>query len=286
MSRRVTYYNSSYASFQYDVDALEFISNWETNTEVTMETTQRLAVDELYKGLKGLNTVNGTDFLTDAKSRGAIILPLVPLDNSNANALAYELDMVSNGVYKSNLVGYVSDDITPLGLQGASTKRVNTGKTAADYSSSDVMIGVYNRTSGNINLDDYGVSDGNVSSSLALRGRIYNGLTIYRQIVNNTVYTTTTEGTGLITHQRISSSQVQPIENNIIIQTSNAAFQGIPTQTVWFNRRNGSSALGTNRQYCLFYYGLKHLATQEEVDDWYELWQRFQTNIITGGRAV
>jgi hypothetical protein len=36
MSRRVTYYNSSYASFQYDVDALEFITNWELSTQLQL----------------------------------------------------------------------------------------------------------------------------------------------------------------------------------------------------------------------------------------------------------
>jgi hypothetical protein len=289
MSRRVTYYNSSYASFQYDVDALEFITNWETNTTVVMQETQRLAVDELYKGLKGLNTVNGTDFLTDAKTRGAIILPMVPLNNSSANALAYELDAVSNGVYKTTFVGWTSGQITADGvLSTVNGRRIESGKNPSNYNRDSVLVGGYARNNVTHNGYDYGCRD---SAGATVWGRVRTGSNTEFTAINSATNGDSIESLdsrGLRVHQRISSSLIQLIRNSTISATSSLAVITPSVRELYFYGALGSSSVLNfiNRQYCLFYFGLKHLATQEEIDDWYELWQRFQTNIITGGRQV
>jgi hypothetical protein len=289
MSRRVTYYNSSYASFQYDVDALEFITNWETNTTVVMQETQRLAVDELYRGLKGLNTVNGTDFLTDAKTRGAIILPMVPLNNTQANALAYELDAVSNGVYKTTFVGWTGGQISADGVLSATNGRnIQSGKNPSNYDRDSVLVGGYARNNVRVNAFDYGCRD---SAGTVVWGRVRTGTDGEISRINSENTSDSIESLdsrGLIVHQRISSSLTQIIRNSTILNTQSVAVRNPSERELYFyGALDASGVLNfINRQYCLFYYGLKHLDTQEEIDDWYELWQRFQTNIILGGRQV
>jgi len=181
MSRRVTYFNSSFASF--DPDALEFITNWEANTSAVMQETQRLAVIDWYRGMKGEGTPNGSNLLTIAKTNGARIFILIPIDDITSNASAYELDAVSNGVIKGSYNNFTSGDFTALGVVGGPTKSFDSGVASNSYSADNFGYAFYSRTNSraNTHADAGSGSDGFVQTRTAsntFNGRVNNSVDI------------------------------------------------------------------------------------------------------------
>ena len=132
--------------FVFDSDALQFINEWETNTTVTMPTTQRLAVNDFYRGLKGEGTPNGSNLWSLATSVNARIFPLIPLTDSTANGLAYSLDAVSNGVIKGTYTNFISADFTQNGVIASTTKFFNSGVAPNVYNINSMALSVYSRT--------------------------------------------------------------------------------------------------------------------------------------------
>jgi hypothetical protein len=269
----------------YDLDALVFISNWETNTEIEMQKKQRLAVNELYKNLKGLNTINKTDFWTEATTNGARIFPLVPLSNATANAKAYELDMVSNGVLKGTYNGFVAGDFTSQGVIGGTGKYFTTGvQIHSSFNAANVSMGIYSRS--NIS---------SVTIDMSQNGAIYaytfiagNELRSRFMDVNDLRQFGVVDSLGLIQVQNNATTRGNT-KNNIINPTTRVgAVNTTDTGEVTFHAyNNGAGTINqfSLRQLCLYHVGMNSF-NQTRLDDWYQLWQRFQTNVVNGGRQV
>jgi len=288
MSRRIINIGGSFLDL--DPDALAFITNWETNTGVTMQQRQRDAVFELYAGLKGQNTVNGTDFWTDAVSRGAVLFPLVPLTNTTANALAYELDVFSNGVFKGSFINFLPADFSINGVTGASNttnRHFNIGKKPNQYLQNDVMVFVYNNDNATFTRNDYGASDATDANST--RGRLKTGTnpdTIYTINQASAVNYTNNNVIGTNVFQRINNTTIQYIKNNNILDTTTSNSTGRANFNMVYHAYNRAGSLVTpsGRRFCGYGFGLASLKTQEEIDDFDQLIQRFNDNIIPAGR--
>ena len=287
MSRRIINIGGSFLST--DPDALEFITNWELNTGVTMLERQRNAVFELYKGLKGLNTTNGTDFWTSSVSRGAVIWPYVPLTNTTANALAYELDVVSNGNYKGTFVGWSAANFTQFGVGRATTHEntFRTGKSPQSYPRNDVVVSVYSRTNNN----NSGFEAGAVESGFSqVRYRLRGGANTNPGVWLNSTTAASIDpidrSDGVCTAQRINGTTVQYIRQNVVHTTASNNSGNQTSTQLFFYDINGISAQNSLRQLCMLSYGLAAFTTQEMIDDWFEIWQVFNTNIIPGGRQI
>jgi hypothetical protein len=289
MSRRIINVGGSFLSI--DPDALAFITNWEANTEVTMQQRQRNAVNELYLGLKGQNTTNSTDFWTDAVEREAVLFPLVPLTDTTANALAYELDVFSNGVFKGNFNNFLDSDFTINGVTGqtgATNKHFNILKRPIDYLQNDVMLLCYNNDNGRRTQNDAGASD--ASDARVTNWRLKSGagdqaLFTVNQ-TGNTVFVGVDDILGFNAIQRTASNQTSNIIKNEIISTNTINSSGRSSLDMIFHawNRNGAIQTPSGRRFCGYGYGLASLKTQEEIDDFNELIQRFNDNIVPDGR--
>jgi len=282
--RRILNIGGSFLST--DPDALIFISNWELNTGVTMLERQRNAVIELYKGLKGLNTTNGTDFWTECINNGAYIFPQVPLTDTTANALAYEVELVSNGVLKGEFIGFNPGDITINGVLGGTGKYFRPSSALNIYDDYDVTnfnLGFYSRTNNISTTMDWSQNGQNYCftriSSTEMRWRLAR--------TSDNRYFTMDSSQGLITNQNLVDVR-SASKNGEFIGTNANLYDPVSSGTFVFHAYNNGSesfSLWSPRQLCLYYVGINAL-DQTRLDDWYELWQRFQTNIILGGRQI
>jgi hypothetical protein len=285
MSRRVTYYNSSYASFQYDVDALEFITNWELSTSAIMPLTQRLAVNDLYRGLKGEGTPNGTDFFTTAQNYGAMLYPLIPLDDSSANADAYKLDAISKGVHQGDYVNFAGGDFTQMGVIGGNTKYFDPFASIVDYvtDNEESAQGFYNRSDIIQTTVDCGEDGANYMftqlSNNVIRWRL--GATTD---VNNT-YTGSTKGVGL-TGISTRLNQKRAFNNTNFLGNNNYTWSSTLGGGVLFHAyRKSSPTSFSTRQLSCYFIGFPYF-NQNQLTDFYTIIQRLQSNVIAGGRQI
>jgi hypothetical protein len=287
MSRKFifTSYNSG---FVYDLDALQFIANWELSTSATMPLTQRMAVNDLYRGLKGEGTTFGTNFLTSAKSRGAVLYPLVPLDDSTANANAYRLDAISNGVIQGTYNGFVAGDFTQNGVIGGVGKFFNSTVAPSNFLAGDVSASIYSRS--NIAQAGYvlGSRNGSVSQTLLNPRRITNPQLLYNVNDNSTGGSTMGGGSdGFYNIQRLSN--VLGVFKNAVnvVGTGGALNVTLSTNNYYAHasNNNGVTELESTRQLCFYSFGLIGFSANQ-LADFYTVIQRLQSNIITGGRQI
>lgn len=263
----------------WDVDALAFISNHEANTGVSMGSTQKLAINNLYKRLKGNGTTNGSNLLAMAVTNGARLFPLCPINNTTANALAYELDMVSNGVNKGVYNNFVSGDFTPAGATGGVTKWFDTGKNATNFSLTNVSHWVYSRTNSNVVMVEIGT---NARTMLYIR--ISNTISVrINDVSTQTVANTDSRGFFGISR---NGTTKYCIKNGVKSTVGTVATTSSSTP-IAFHASNsaGVAANESSRQLSFYIVGLSDL-TQNEIDDLYYCVQQYQTEVITGGRQV
>jgi len=272
-----------------DPDALEFIANWEASTSVTMQQTQRLAVIDAYRGLKGQGTPNGTDFLTDAKYRGAVIYISIPIDDSNGSANAFKLDMVSNGNFTGAYNGMASGDFTAEGTRGGTAKFFNFMVSPSLYDLDDVSgwtyVNSYNGSSIGWAMGSNSLGNNNrfvLGHGLSvniLRGQLNND--------NNNFLDFSTVPEGLIGVQRVNANLREIIKDSLVVNSDTQVSTNATLNNVYGHMRNnnGSGADPTIDRICFFAFGLKSFSATELVD-WYTWIQRLQSNVITGGRQI
>lgn len=266
-------------------EALAFISAHETATGLTMGDTQKSAICGLVERLKGTGTTYGSDIWTTAASRGALIHPLCPIDDSTANASAYSMELLSAssvGTYNN----FVSGDFQPTGVTGGSTKYFNTAIAENTYAQDDVSHYAYSRTE----VSEVGALFGNFTTS----GTAYvpRDTVSDRQIVrvNSVGFDITNSivvSTGLIGLQRDSSTSVKTVKGGVVVITDTETSTTPLAFSMWYHcqRLSGSPSRESGRELAFYVYGLQSLTTNE-LADFYEAVQWYQTNVITGGRNV
>lgn len=265
-----------------DADALVFIGNHEANTGASMGSVQKIAINNFYKRLKGQGTPHNSNLHSMAVANGARIYPLCPINDTTANALAYELDMVSNGVIKGVYNNFVSGDFTPQGVIGGATKFFNSGINATNYSLTNVSYGCYIRSNISSNIQgDFG-NDGRIS----LYPRNVSNLILVRvnDVTNGATGNSDSRGFYIIskngTNKYLSKNGVKSSLPSVPL-VSNA-------NSIFFHGLYASPTTVSNtssRQLSMYIMGLYDL-TVNQTQDLYDAVQNYQTEVITGGRQV
>jgi hypothetical protein len=283
MSRKFVFtsYNSG-----LDADAAQFILNWEASTGVSMPTTQRLAVNDLYRGLKGEGTPFGSNLWSIAVSNQAQIFPLIPLNDTSANALSYSLEAVSKGVFIGNYVNMISSDFTELGVIGGTGKVFDTLKSQNFYSISNVSIGAYCRTNAAINNSIiFGAGTTGSVDAIFVNPRNASGQLTYS--INDSSFSAplNSSSNGFIFVQRNGLLR-ESYRNNILIHSISISTTIQSNRNMYFHGRNdGTINSPTTRELSFYVYGMPYLSSDERYD-FYHIIQRLQSNVITGGRQI
>jgi hypothetical protein len=268
----------------YDIDALEFIQNWELNTGVEMQLRQRLAVNDWYRGMKGEGTPNGNDLFTLVAANSARIFILVPLDNVNANANAYMLDAVSNGIVKGDYVNMAAGDFTAYGVTGGTSKyfsvQTNLPSTLTQFGTAAYC------TSNLQSTFIWGVNGNSANGACLLNPRNQTTGDIAYYIRTN-VQTLVSRGDsrGFFQNQIVSGVRELYIDGTFFHSTTTTN-QNNSTLNFMFHARNDRGTPVSSTQTLANYSYRLPSMTANEVEDYYTVVQRLQSNVIAGGRQI
>lgn len=277
MGRRFTYYQMPSASLVCSAEGLAFISAHEAATGLTMGDVQKTAICGFVSRLMGNDTTYGSDIWTKAVSSNALIYPLCPIDDSTANANAYNIELVSQTAL-GNFINFVPADITPNGVQGGNGKYFNTTVNHSLYPQNDNSIGGYINISNTTSQQIAGVSLPNFTLDTSTVSVIWRLNTsaggTYIDLVR----------TGMFIAQRNNSTNTDLYKNGVLVGSQNLTSSTPASRSVFFHRVNGRNTYFDGR-FAMYIYGMPSMTSNEQAD-FYEAVQWYQTNVITGGRNV
>lgn len=257
----------------------DFISKHESDTGITMGAVQQAAIRGFVKRLRGIGTTNGTDFIGGVLAPLAI-WPYCPSNDSIASSAGFALNLLDPNTYNLTFNNFVSGDFQPTGLTGGGTKYANTGIGVDTASYNNYMMSFYLRTAASI-----GSAMGalNNAGSRALDPGI-NSPTQYANFRRNTsqITPTITNTQGLFTE-----SEAIRYRNVTQFDTTPSINALLNNNTIYLHCRNfsGAANIANAGEFAGFAYGTVNF-TAAAMQDWYEAWDYYQTNVITGGRNV
>lgn len=264
-----------------DADALAFISAHDAQTGLSMGATQQAAISGFVERLKGTGTTNGSDLWTLFTGDGAVLFPLCPVDDSTANAAAYKIDLLDPtnfGTYNN----FVGGDITPSGVIGGSTKYFQATVNPDDFAQNDIGAHFYCRSD-------------TASTTQADVGTIVSGFSVYTKYnssnsiirINETGFpgfTSTSSVLGLMSYVRTDAADVDWYIDGTLEQTQSSGSEAPDTTEICFHAIGTTATNPSSRSLAL--YAVTAGMTANEVQDFGEAVEWYQTNVITGGRNV
>lgn len=260
--------------------AAEFIYAHNNATGLTMASVQRSAITTLVNNLNGSGTTNSSQFLARMVAQGSKFYPYCPVDNSTANANAYKMCLI-NPSANLTFTNFVAGDFTSNGLTGGATKQASTGVAMNAYLAQRTGFHAYCRTNsatGGLQAIGNGVSGG-------LEFWLRDGGQCYVKINNASTYTNAAVADSLaLFSSSVKIGTSTQIYKRGVLVTTGAAAASMPSSAD-IKLHSGGGVNYETRQFAGFCIGFTPETTNEWAD-WYQLWQTYQTNVITGGRHV
>lgn len=269
----------------YDLNAWNFIVEWQSHSALTMGSNQKLLNNETVLAFKSANLWN--TFV----SRGVFLRIDCPASDTVTNANAYSVNLV-NPSQKAVFTGFLAGDFTVNGIIGGTSKFVRYPVSPSTYPQNDVGHWTYCRTNATNTGCAFGAAPVNIDtgSGTAMFMKWTDNNTYSKvntassyEIVTNVLPTTL----GLIGHQRTAGGAFQLIQNTTLRRSSTAA--STTPVTTPFNghacNTNGVASGFDNRQHCGQYLGVQYL-TGTDLTNFYTIIQNYQTKVISGGRQV
>lgn len=260
-----------------DSDAQTFITAHETDTGVSMNVIQQAAINGFVTRLKGMGTTNSTNFWSGAFNVTSIY-PYCPSNDSTASAAGYKLDLLRvNDITYTN---FIAGDFTPTGATGGAGKIANTGIGIDAAAYNDYMISFYSR---DLSASGRVMGALNAAATRAL-DPAFTGATTY-----NNFYRNTGSSSDAITNTQglFTESQNKQYRNTTQFGTRQSANFLLDNKDIFLHSRNfnGAPNAPISNEFAGFAVGTKNF-TAAAIQDWFECWDWYQTNVITGGRNV
>lgn len=279
-------YGESSGGITYDPDALAYIAAWETNTSVSMQSSKKDVINTFVKMLKGTGTTNGSDLWTRMSLDNGRIYPMTPISDASANALAYEVELLTASV-QGSFVNFVPGDFTPQGVcpNISSIKYFDTGLTPADLNRYSVNVGYYVSVGVGVSSEyDFGAV---FSASSRFLGRVLasaNGTVAALNSGSTTGTNDLATDAGWVQFQRIPSDNFVRlyIDNTLAEGFTGAATTTPSSVNIRFHRVNGLATANNTRT--LATYTLSRHLEPNFMVDMNEAIQYLNANIISGGR--
>ena len=260
-----------------DPDAQTFITAHETDTGVSMNAIQQKAINGFVTRLKGIGTTHSTNFWSGAFNVTSIY-PYCPSNDSTASAAGYKLDLLRvNDITYTN---FIAGDFTPTGATGGAGKIANTGIGIDAAAYNDYMISFYSR---DLSASGRVMGALNAAATRAL-DPAFTGATTY-----NNFYRNTGSSSDAITNTQglFTESQNKQYRNTTQFGNRQSANFSLDNKDIYLHSRNfnGAPNAPISNEFAGFAVGTKNF-TAAAIQDWFECWDWYQTNVITGGRNV
>lgn len=286
MSKRFTYWGSK-QSLVCSAEGLSFIAAHEAATGSTMGDIQKTAICGFVSRLMGNDTTFGTNLWTMFDNNNTKLWTLTPIDDSTANAAAYNVELMSAstlGTYNN----FISGDFTPNGVIGGSTKYFDTGVSPNGFGSNNFATCMYSRTNVEAFTSDFGaLTSPNSTHYLQTRRFLTtSNRLLYRHNTSTTVNTSNSDSRGLFLMNRNGNNNYMYRNGTQLVTTVDSGNLA-PSHNLYFHalNNNGTTSTESSRQLALYATFIPYLNANENVD-FYEAVQWYQSNVITGGRNV
>ena len=268
-----------------DADANAFINAHNTASGQAMGAVQQTAIQGTFQRFKGIGTTNGSDLWTKLVACNSEIYPFVPVDDLTVSIAAYALDMVDPST-PAIWYGFVPSDYSVTGITGGIGKYLAMKRAPSDFGQNDVGTDAYSRNAtGNYNTRAY---MGAVTTDINSNGVIpiiSTSLGGYK--INSTSFEGhNTNGIGLHSHNRNGASTNQLYKDGVLVYSGTIASVA-PTTNKFYGfayNKNGTSDRNFVGELAMICDRCSFNAV--EMSDWFEVWDYYQTNVITGGRNV
>jgi len=264
-----------------DPDAAAFIAKHNTESGLTMDVLQQGVVNTLFAMIKGSGTTNGTNFWASLLAGNSEVYPFCPVSDSVANAGGYSVDMIRPAT-TATFTNFVSGDFTPSGVQGGNSKYLAMKTAPNDFDQDSASVHAYVRTSGPTFRYPIGAGSSSTVGSLIrnLQGNIAFGINAtYKNLINGW-------SVGLLSSNRINSSQVTCFVNGSVVSTQSSTSSAPVSYKTYGMALNNAGSTHDSFRGNVGMLAATHGFTAAENLDWFEIWDYWQTNIITGGRNV
>ena len=277
MAKRFTYYGNA-----FDSDAQAFI-----DAALITGANQQSVLNTFVLMLKGTGTTNSSNLF----SKIYALYPYCPIDESTATATAYSYNLINPATFQIAWTGFVSGNYTVNGVIGGSGKYGRSGfipSVSGDIDS--LALTAYSRTDTANNSTALGCRINSTTGNTFLQPRLVSGNKLSARIsslASNTQSTSTVTSLGLLTGNRTDALTVSMYKNGVNVgERTNIANNSLCTFEAYVHAYNnsGSAASNDTREYAGF--SIHQGFTVNEMADFFEAWDYYQTNIISGGRNV
>jgi len=277
---------SNYVVVGYDTDAQAFI----TAAGIT-GTPQKNAINQFVTDLKGTAnalTPNGSDIWSGFVAANHPIYPYCPIDDSTCNSTCSSFNLIDPTVMQLTFNNFVAGDFTPGGVTGGSGKYASlaltpsSGQVALDDYGGDAYI-LSNVIENSV---DFGVTDAGFTNALFMAVRFAANAFFCR--INDATSTSSTvvyDSRGLYSMERSASNARSFARDHLAFLTDSVSSVARSGSTMALHARNVD---GTIDAYSTRTYGgfcpNRVSFSADEFEDWADAWDRYQLNVITGGR--
>jgi hypothetical protein len=261
-----------------DADAQAFIDAHNTATGSTMNAIQQSAIIGFVERLKGTGTTNGSDLFGSFGLTA--IYPYCPIDDSTANANAYKLNLINPAANVITFTNFVAGDFLPTGVSGGGTKIADTGIGIDAAAYNDYVFSFYSRDAG---ASGRAMGALNTAGSRALDSGFI-GATTY---VNFYRFGSSFTDTIVNTQGLFTESFENQYRNTTQFATRTSDNVTLDNKSIFLHSRNfrGAANAASSNEFAGFAIGTSNF-TAAAFQDWFEAWDWYQTNVITGGRNV
>jgi hypothetical protein len=252
-----------------DSVAVAFINAHNSASGLTMNIAQQEVINNTVQRLRGIGTTFSSDLLTRLIATNSEIYPFCPVSNSVANINSYAIDLIEPAI-PATWIGFLPSDISVNGVVGGSTKRLQTKRSTNDFDADSLGFDFkYNLLSTTNAMIAFAA--GNSVMQLNIKAFRLNSATV----INGT------SPIGFYSMNKHLSTTVQLLIDNTLAYTGTPATAARTADiATWFNLSTGSNPFTGRLSMLSFRCGF----TPQELSDWYEVWNYYNSNIITGGR--
>jgi len=272
MAKRFTYYGNS-----FDSDAQSFI-----DAALITGATQQSVLNTFVLMLKGTGTTNSSDLW----SKIYALYPYCPIDGSTANATAYSYNLKNPATFQVAWTGFVSGDYTVNGVIGGSGKYGDTNlNILSNLPSMEFGIDSYTRTQNTSLQVEMGASKSVLPYDGGLiypYGTVSVGYTYVNKFVTATLQTTRT---GLLSAQ-YDGTNSDKYRNGVSFSTTAQTSAVRQNLNFIIHARNFGGVINANSTKSNAGFSIRQAFDTNEMADFFEAWDYYQTNIISGGRNV
>jgi hypothetical protein len=268
-----------------DPDAVAFIVAHNLASGQTMGALQQNTIQELVQMLKGVGTIYGSNLWSKLATSNSEIYPFCPVDDSTVNASAYAVDLINPSI-TATFNNFIITDFSVNGITGGATKYFAMKRAPSDFGQNDIGIDAYCRSTLTGLGSTIAIGASNSSNFTGNAAYLFTSSDGHYALNQAGSSVFNAPSTGLTSINRILSTAHTKWRNGVLLNTASVTSITPSTRKFYGFANNSGGTVDRLFSGQLAMLSARCGFTNNEMIDWFQSWNYYQTNIITGGRNV